>query len=114
MGVAAGSEVRMAPDMLDLDAVEFEFIVSVNLSVGTEIAYFDFWDSVPKSNGLEEAFGFRTRDSCFGHVYCALGIKGRYILRTARSAQPSGAFERQAHRLSLLEPRPLECSKVSF
>ena len=65
MAVAAGSEVRMAPDMLDLDAVEFEFNVSVNLSVGTEIADFDFWYSVRKFNGLEEALGSCTRNSCF-------------------------------------------------
>ena len=47
MGVAAGSEVRVVPDMLELDAVVFEFIMSINLSVGTEIAEFDFWIQCP-------------------------------------------------------------------
>ena len=42
MGVEAGSEARALPDMLDLAAVEVELIVSVNLSVGTEIVDFDF------------------------------------------------------------------------
>ena len=65
MGVAADLEVRMALDMLDLDAVEVEFIVSVNLSVGTEIADFDFWFSVRNFNGLEEELGSCTRNSCF-------------------------------------------------
>ena len=65
MGVVAGSEVKTAPGMLDLDAVEVEFIVSVNLSVGTKIADFDFWYSVCKFNGLEEALGSCTQNSCF-------------------------------------------------
>ena len=47
MGVAAGSEARALPDMLDLGAVELEFIVSVNLSVGTEIVDFDFGNQFP-------------------------------------------------------------------
>ena len=64
MGVAAGSDVRVVPDMLDLYAVVFECIVSVNQSVGTGIADFDFRNSVPNFNGLEEALGSCTRNSC--------------------------------------------------
>jgi hypothetical protein len=64
MGVEAGSEARTLPDMLDLGAVEFEFIVSVNLSVGTEIVDFDFGKSIPSFNGLEEALVFCTLNSC--------------------------------------------------
>jgi hypothetical protein len=65
MGVAVGSEVRVVPDMLDLIAVVFEFSVSVNLSVGTEIADFDFLYSVRNFNGLAEALGYCNRNSCF-------------------------------------------------
>ena len=43
MGVEAGSEARTLPDMLDLGAVALELMVSVNLSVGTEIVDFEFW-----------------------------------------------------------------------
>ena len=64
MGVAAGSEARALSDMLGLGAVAFEFIVLVSLSVGTEIADFNFGESIPSVNGLEEALVFCTLNSC--------------------------------------------------
>ena len=64
MGVAAGSEARALPDMLGLGAEAFEFIVSVNLSVGTGIVDFDFGELIPSVNGLEEALVFCTLNSC--------------------------------------------------
>ena len=42
MGVEAGSGARTLSDMLDLAAVALELIVSANLSIGTEIADFEF------------------------------------------------------------------------
>jgi hypothetical protein len=65
MGVEAGSDARMLPGMLDLGDVAFELIVSVNLSVGTEIVDFDFWKSVPSINGMEAELVSCTRNSCF-------------------------------------------------
>jgi len=64
MGVAAGSEARSLPDMLGLGAEALEFIVSVNLSVGTGIVDFDFGELIPSVNGLEEALVFCTLNSC--------------------------------------------------
>ena len=64
MGVAAGSKTRALPDMLGLGAEAFEFIVSVNLSVGTEIVDFDFGELIPSVNGLDKALVFCTLNSC--------------------------------------------------